>query len=61
MTLPPEGRLTVLLMLPEPLAVQVAPPLAEHVHVALLMPAGRVSVTDAPVALFGPALLATMV
>src|SRR5258708_6491446 len=57
---PPFARLTVVLMSPVPL---VRPQLAAgaHVQVALLMPAGSVSVTVAPVTPSGPALLTTMV
>src|SRR5437868_5888539 len=50
---------TVSFRLPVPFAAQVAPPLPAHVHVAPLMPAGSVSVTAAPVASLGPALLTT--
>ena len=49
------------LMLPVPLAVQVAPGLAEHVQLALLSALGSVSVTVAPNTLEGPLLVATMV
>jgi hypothetical protein len=59
-TLPPTGRLTVLLMLPLPLAGHVPPPAPAHVHVAV-KDAGNVSATVAPVTLLGPALLATIV
>ena len=60
MTLPPLGRLTVSLMLPEPDAVQVPPPAPTQVQVQV-SEAGKVSATVAPVALLGPALLAVMV
>ena len=60
MTLPPLGRLTVSLMLPEPEAVQVPPPAPTQVQVQV-SEAGKVSATVAPVALLGPALLAVMV
>jgi hypothetical protein len=60
-TLPPTGRLTVALMLPEPLAVHVPPPAPTHVHESLVIAAGNVSATVAPVALLGPALLAVIV
>ena len=49
------------LMLPEPLAVHVPPPAPTHVHASLVIAAGNVSATVAPVALLGPALLAVMV
>src|SRR5204862_238396 len=58
--LPPTGRLTVSLRLPEPDAVQVPPPAPVHVQVQG-NEAGKVSATVAPVALLGPALLAVMV
>lgn len=54
MTEPPDGRLTVLLMFPEPDAVQVPPPDPVQVHVAPEMDPGSVSATVAPVALLGP-------
>jgi len=59
-TLPPDGRFTVLLMLPEPLAVQVPPPVPTQVQLQVKI-AGKVSVTVAPLALLGPALLAVIV
>src|SRR5690242_17890221 len=59
-TEPPVGRLTVLLMLPDPEAVQVPPPAPTQVQVAVRL-AGSVSATVAPEALLGPALLAVMV
>ena len=59
---PAGARLTVALMLPEPLAGQVEPvPAATHVHVAPLNAAGNVSVTVAPVTNDGPPLVATIV
>ena len=58
--LAPTGKLTVLLMLPEPLAVQVPPPAPTQVHVQVRL-AGNVSATVAPVTLLGPALLAVIV
>ena len=61
MTLLPAGRFTVSLMLPLPLALwPLAPPAAMLVQVQVRV-AGKVSATVAPVALLGPALLATMV
>jgi hypothetical protein len=57
----PVGNVTLLLMLPEPLAVNPeAPPLpaAVNVHVST---AGNVSTTGAPVTPLGPALDATIV
>ena len=59
-TLPPLGRLTELLMLPEPDAVQVPPPAPTHVHVHV-SDAGNVSATVEPGALLGPALDAVIV
>src|SRR3954463_4947834 len=58
--LPPLGRLTVSLRLPEPEAVQVPPPAPAHVQVQV-SEAGNVSATVALVALLGPALLAVTV
>src|SRR3954463_16593360 len=59
-TLPPAGRLTLPLMLPEPDAVQVPPPAPTQVQVQV-SDAGKVSATVAAVALLGPALEAVMV
>src|SRR3954465_1175718 len=59
-TLPPLGRLTLPLMLPEPDAVQVPPPAPTQVQVQV-SEAGKVSATVAAVALLGPALEAVMV
>lgn len=59
-TEPPAGRLTVSLMLPEPIAVQVPPPAPTQVHVAVKT-AGKVSATVEPGASLGPAFEATMV
>ena len=42
-------------------AVHVAPPAATHVHVAPMNAAGTVSVTVAPLAAVGPALLPVIV
>src|SRR3954469_17462350 len=53
-TLPPAGRLTLLLMLPAPEAVQVPPPAPTHVQVQV-NDAGKVSATVAPEAVLGPA------
>ena len=58
---PPTGRSTDALMLPLPLAGQVAPPPAVHVHVAPVSAAGMVSATVAAVTAEGPVLLATIV
>ena len=60
MTLPPPGRLTASLMLPEPAAVQVPPPAPRQVQVQVSA-AGKVSATVAPLALLGPPLLAVIV
>src|SRR5690606_22347639 len=60
-TLPPAGRFTVSVMLPLPLAVHVPPSTPTHVHVAPVRLAGKVSVTDAPSTLLGPAFDAVMV
>ena len=60
-TLPPAGRLTVSLILPEPEAVQVPPPAPTHVQFADEMLAGKVSATVDPGAFDGPALLAVIV
>ena len=60
MTLPPAGRLTVSLMLPEPAAVQVPPPAPTQVQVQV-SEAGKVSATVAPVTPLGPALEAVIV
>src|SRR6185369_17716884 len=60
-TLPPDGRFTVVsLMLPLPLAVQVPPPAPTQVQVAVRL-AGKVSATVTPLAFEGPALLAVIV
>ncbi len=59
--LPPTGRLTLALMLPEPAAGQVPPPAPTHVHAAPRIVAGTVSATVAPVTPLGPLLLATIV
>ena len=58
---PPTGRSTEALMLPLPLAGQVAPPLAEQVQVTPESAAGIVSVTVAAVTADGPLLPTTIV
>ncbi len=56
------GRLTVVLMLPLPLAaVQLDPADAAHVHVAAVIAAGKVSVTAALVTELGPLLVTVTV
>jgi hypothetical protein len=57
---PPDGRLTVLFILPEPDAVHVPPPAPTHVQVAV-REAGNVSATVEPGALLGPAFEAVIV
>ncbi len=57
----PAGMLTVSLILPEPLAVHIAPEPAAHVQIALVSEEGMVSRIKAPFALLGPALLTTIV
>ena len=58
----PAGNVAIVsLMAPLPLAVQVAPPLAAHVHVCELMPAGSGSLTTVPFAATEPALLTVTV
>lgn len=59
---PPFTRLTVVLMLPVPLALPQLDPLdAAHVHETLLRIPGTVSVTVAPVTGLGPSLVTVMV
>jgi len=58
---PPLSRLTPAFKSPLPLAGQVDPADATHVHVTLATWAGKLSVTVAPVTALGPALLATIV
>src|SRR2546422_4346659 len=58
---PPASRLTLALRLPLPLAGQLDPADAAHVHVTPLSCAGKTSLTVAPVTALGPALLATIV
>jgi len=60
-TLPPLGRFTELLMLPEPDAVQVPPPAPAHVHVQEVSEAGNESATVEPGALLGPEFEAVIV
>ena len=56
------ARLTLALMLPEPLAEpQLAPGEAVHVHVALVKVAGSVSTTLASVIMLGPLFVAVIV
>src|SRR2546425_100546 len=58
---PPARRSTAALRLPLPLAGQLEPAEAAHVHVTPLSWAGKLSVTVAPVTALGPALVATIV
>src|SRR5437899_6949134 len=58
---PAANRLTAALILPLPLAGQLDPADAAHVHVTPLTCAGKLSVTVAPTTALGPALLATIV
>ena len=59
---PLTARLTVVLRLPVPLAaLQLEPPVATQLQLALVMAAGKVSATVAPVTALGPALVTTMV
>jgi hypothetical protein len=60
-TVAPTAKFTVSEMLPVPLAVQLAPELATHVHVAPLNEAGSESATIAPTTFEGPAFVATIV
>jgi hypothetical protein len=58
---PPLARLTIVEMLPDPLAdAQLDPAEATHVQFALLIAAGSVSVTAAPVTFDGPLLVTMM-
>ena len=57
----PTGRSTVALIAPLPEAGHVPPPPPAHVQVIDVTPAGSASVTDAPVAVDGPVLVATIV
>src|SRR6267378_2561089 len=56
---PPLSRLTLAFRLPLPLAGQLEPAEAAHVHVTLATWAGKLSLTVAPTTALGPALLAT--
>src|SRR2546426_51771 len=58
---PPANRLTAALRLPLPLAGQLDPAEAAHVHATPETWAGKLSVTVAPTTALGPALLATIV
>ncbi len=58
---PPTVSVTAALMLPLPLAGQLAPPAATHVHVMPVSAAGNASATVAPTTALGPALPATIV
>jgi hypothetical protein len=58
---PPTGRSTLALMLPLPEAGHAAPPVVEHVHVAPVRVAGKVSVTFEAGAAEGPAVATTIV
>src|SRR5262245_36342332 len=61
-TVPPTGTLTVELMLPLPAgALHVPPPAPMHVQVAPESAAASVSITVAPTALLGPALVTVIV
>src|SRR6267378_5968373 len=58
---PPLSRLTLAFKFPLPLAGQLEPADAAHVHVTPETCAGKLSVTVAPATPLGPALLATIV
>jgi hypothetical protein len=60
-TVPLAGRSTVAAMFPLPLAGQTAPPAATQVQVTPVIDAGKLSVTVAPRAVLGPALVAVIV
>jgi hypothetical protein len=60
-TLAPTGRLTVSLIDPLPDAAQLAPPVAEQVHVGDVNDAGMVSTTVAATTAEGPAFEAVIV
>ncbi len=58
----PTGRFTVVEMLPEPEAAPQEPvPVAVHVHVTPVRPAGIVSATEAPITSEGPLFVTTIV
>jgi hypothetical protein len=57
----PTGRSTDSLIAPDPLSVPLAPPEAAAVQELDTIPEGSASVTVAPIALLGPALLTTTV
>src|SRR5438132_41794 len=58
---PPASRLTLAFKFPLPLAGQLDPAEAAHVHVTPLSCAGKTSLTVAPATALGPALRATIV
>jgi hypothetical protein len=58
---PPDGKLTLWLIAPEPLSAPLAPPEPTAVQELVEVPVGSASATVAPVALLGPALLTTTV
>ena len=60
MSVAPTGMFTVSLILPAPLAVQVAPPVAKQVQLVMFAFV-EVSVTFAPITFDGPALETTIV
>ena len=58
----PEGRVTVSLMVPVPVAENpVAPPVAAAVKLSLRMATGKTSEMLTPAAVLGPALCSTIV
>lgn len=60
--MPPLARVTVVAMLPVPLACPHEEPIeAVQLQVAFVSPAGKVSVTVAPAAALGPLLVAVIV
>src|SRR5437773_177024 len=59
-TVPPTGRFTVSLMLPDPFAMQLPPPAPTLPPLPPSAAAGTVSVTVAPFAALGPAFDATI-
>jgi hypothetical protein len=60
-TEPPGGMVTKALIHPLPVAGQLAPAPAAHVHVGLISSVGKLSTTCAPFARLGPAFVTTMV